>query len=316
MAWSSAAAARAASSHRAARWTRRGEQAVAVLGALALAAAMWPVLMATQPEQDSEAPVRGERSLSPTTSETLFAGYGGITHTHPSDVRFAKPGVTDLTAHDVDWIGRPFKSPIYYGLRVMHWPEMSRIGGMIDFTHAKTISVREQQVRFTGMRNGSPANRTAAVGDTFRHLEFSHGHNMLTLNGLLSLGQMTPAIRPYIGVGVGASLPHTEVQFLDEAKRTYEYQVTGIVGQIVAGIEVRLPRISVFVEYKFSAAPYHVPLSGLDGSKGNAFIDYWGQFQRWWRGEAPEFGTLTTNLLTHHVIVGAGYRLAGASRAP
>jgi hypothetical protein len=86
--------------------------------------------------------------------------------------------------------------------------------------------------------------------------------------------------------------------------------MTGGIGQVVAGFEIRLPRASVIVEYKFSFAPYSVPLSLRDGSKGNAFVDYWVQFSRWWRGEATEGGWLWTNLASHHVIVGVGYRHA------
>ncbi|MEZ5816738.1 MAG: hypothetical protein R3D44_06625 [Hyphomicrobiaceae bacterium] len=289
------------------------ETASTLLAAAALAIAAWPLLMTTPEQAGSGAPgARTSAAQDIATAETLVAGYGGITHTHASDVHFSKPGVTDLTAHQLQWIGRPFKSPIYYGVRAMHWPAMSRLGGMIDFTHAKAISVREQNARFTGTRNGKPADATAKVGDTFRHLEFSHGHNMLTLNGLLSLGRLTPILRPYFGGGFGVSLPHTEVQFRDETKRTYEYQITGPVGQMVAGLEVRLPHASLLFEYKFSLAPYWAPLSARDGSKGNAFIDYWVQISRWVRGEAPEAGTLTTTLATHHGLVAVGYRHASA----
>lgn len=289
------------------------DRVVAVLAAVALVIAAAPILM-SMPEDAATRNPDGS-TIEPqfmTAPETIVAGYGGVTYTHSSDVQFSKPGVTNLTAGDVDWIGRPFKSPIYYGLRAVRWPGTNRFGGMVDFTHAKAISVREQAVRFTGTRNGRAADATRTIGDTFRHLEFSHGHNMLTLNGLLRLGQLAPRVQPYVGAGFGVSLPHTEVQFLDEARRTYEYQVTGAVGQVLAGIELRLARVSVFVEYKFSLAPYMAPLSGLDGGKGNAFLDYWGQLGRWWRGEAPEFGTLTTRLATHHVIAGVGARVSAA----
>jgi lipid A oxidase len=289
------------------------EPTAAALACLMVAVTAWPVLM-SQPDDAAATGAGGVASVSaPMAPETLFAGYGGVTHTHASDVHFTKPGITDLTAHGVEWIGRPFKSPIYYGLRAMHWPATGRLGGMLDFTHAKAISVREQSVRFTGTRNGKPADGTAKIDETFRHLEFSHGHNMLTLNGLLSLGKLTPALRPYVGGGFGVSLPHTEVQFRDEAKRTYEYQITGPVGQVLAGIEIRLPRVSIIAEYKLSLAPYWAPLSARDGSKGNAFIDYWGQISSWLRGEAPESGSLRTNLVTHHAIVGIGYRHSPAA---
>lgn len=293
------------------------DKGIAIVAAVALMVTAAPLLM-TMPDDAASAGRRSGRAgdaLAGELPETIIAGYGGVTYTHSSDVQFSKPGVTELTAHGVDWIGRPFKSPIYYGVRGIRWPGASRFGGMIDFTHAKAISVREQSVRFTGTRNGQAADRSAKIGDTFRHLEFSHGHNMLTLNGLMRLGQLAPRVQPYIGGGAGISLPHTEVQFLDEAKRTYEYQMTGAVGQVLAGIELRLPRVSVFVEYKFSFAPYRVPLSGRDGGKGFGISDFWNQIGSWWRGEAPEFGSLTTRLATHHVIAGVGPRItsAGAS---
>jgi len=288
----------------------------AVLGALALAVAAWPMLMSEMADGAASTPRDRGTHLDAAAPETLIAGYGGVTHTHASDVHIFKPAVTDFTAHDVQWIGRPFKSPIYYGVRAMHWPSSGRLGGMLDFTHAKAISVREQSVRFSGTRNGRPADGTATIDQTFRHLEFSHGHNMLTLNGLLSLGRLTGAIRPYLGGGFGVSLPHTEVQFRDESKRTYEYQITGPVAQALAGVEIRLPHVSILLEYKFSAAPYWAPLSARDGSKGNAFIDYWSQIGDWLRGTPPEAGVLRTSLFTHHGIVALGYRRVGAPVAP
>jgi hypothetical protein len=284
------------------------------VAALALVAVSAPLMM-SQPDEAGTAASAASSAAATRIGEapeTLIAGYGGITHTQASDIHFTKPGVTDLTAHGVQWIGRPFKSPIYYGVRAMHWPAHGRIGGMLDFTHAKAISVREQRVRFSGTRNGKAMDGTALNDATFRHLEFSHGHNMLTINGLLSLGRLAPALRPYVGGGVGLSLPHTEVQFRSDERRTYEYQIAGAVGQAVAGLEIRLPGASVLLEYKFSFAPYRVPLSGRDGSKSNALLDYWNQISAWLRGETPEYGTLTTTLATHHGIVAIGYRHTGA----
>ncbi|MGE3918549.1 MAG: hypothetical protein AB7F78_22880, partial [Hyphomicrobiaceae bacterium] len=148
------------------------DRLAAVAAAIALGIAAWPVLMAGSDDSAEASTRTGRASGEITAPETLVAGYGGVTYTHSSDVRFAKPGVTDMTAHAVDWIGRPFKSPIYYGVRGMRWPGTGRLGGMVDFTHAKAISVREQSVRFTGTRDGKPYDRTAKIGDTFRHLEF------------------------------------------------------------------------------------------------------------------------------------------------
>ena len=241
--------------------------------------------------------------------ETVFAAYGGVPFTHASDIRFEQAGSTDLTVHGVNWDGRPFKSPIYYGLRATRWSGSSPFGAMLDFTHSKTISQRAQQVRLTGNRNGRAAPETARIEDTFKHLEFSHGHNMLTVNGVMRLGALSPRVTPYIGGGAGVNLPHTEIQFTGDDARTYEYQYAGPVGQVLAGFEIRLPRISVFIEYKFTLARYEVPLSGRD-SRGWGVADFPTQLMAWWRGEKPRYGYARTTLASHQIIAGAGPRVA------
>jgi lipid A oxidase len=239
------------------------------------------------------------------TPEWVAAGYLGVPYTHPSDVRIEGPGVA-MTAHDVAWIGRPFKAPIYYGLRVTRWNEGGASGAMLDFTHSKAISERPQPLRLSGTRNGEPVPAQSTIGETFRHLEFSHGHNMLTLNGLWRpLGGLVP-LAPYVGAGAGINIPHTEVALIGDAKRTYEYQYTGPTGQALAGLEVRLSGISLFIEYKFSFSWYAVPLFDHDG--GWFPQDLWNQFRRWWTGSTPERGWLWTTLASHNVAFGAGAR--------
>ena len=252
-------------------------------------------------------PVSGP-GTSPVSRETMVAGYVGAPFTHASDLRFVKPGTTDLTVHDVQWHGRPFKSPIYYGLRAARWSAGSPLGAMVDFTHSKAIAAPDQQVRFSGVRNGAPAPPPAKIVDTFRHMEFSHGHNTLTLNALWRLWPASLRIVPYVGAGGGINLPHTEVQFADEKDRTYEYQFSGPSGQILAGVEIRLPSSSVFIEYKFTLARYTAPLTGRDSRHSYGPDDFWAQFMDWWRGRDPAYGTVTTTLASHQVIGGVGYR--------
>jgi lipid A oxidase len=305
------------------RWVRRKprelgrEEAVSVIGVLALAMWVYAVMLGSPPDA-AVSQTKGEADAARTgtgTPEMLVGGYGGVSFTHPSDVHFSKPGVTDLTAHGVNWDARPFKSPIYYGLRTIRWSGSSPFGAMIDFTHAKTISQPGQDVRFSGTRNGQPAPVTARIGSTFKHFEFSHGHNMLTLNGLARLFPISPVFQPYVGGGLGVALPHTEVQFADDAKRTYEYQYAGPVGQAVAGLEIRLPRVSLFIEYKFSVAKYDVPLSGRNNAQSFGYSDFFVQLAAWWRGEAPLFGYLKTILASHHLVGGVGVRTGGVATA-
>ena len=297
--------------------SRRRADPVDVLGALtgALALGIWAVSMMNEAAPASGASRSSPASGSSASSEILAidgpewqsGGYVGMPFTHPSDIRFAKPGTTELTVHDVNWDGKPFKSPIYYGLRTIKWGA-GGFGGMIDFTHSKTISQPAQTVRLSGTRNGQPiAAPTARIGETFRHLEFSHGHNTVIANGMMRLGRLGPLLRPYTGAGLGLAFPHTEIQFADERTRTYEYQYAGPAGQVLAGIEIRLPRASVYVEYKFTLAHYSVPLTGND-SRGWGAGDIPGQVLRWVRGEQPAQGTATTILASHQVVGGLGIR--------
>ena len=249
-------------------------------------------------------PVAGEAAPG---GETMVAGYMGAPYTYRSDVRLRNPAAkTDFTLERVGWDGKPFKSPIYYGVRVARWGAANRTGTMVDFTHSKTITRPEEEVAIKGLVDGAAAPANARIGALFKHLEFSHGHNMLTLNGLLRLGSITPRLSTYVGAGAGVSLPHTEVQMTTGEKRTYAYQYAGPVGQALIGIEVRLPQTSVFFEYKFSFADYRVPLSRLEGNL--LFTDLWRQYQLWVEGNPPPGGELSTRLASHQVIGGVGYR--------
>ena len=243
--------------------------------------------------------------------ETTVGGYLGVTHTNPSTVTIRNAdvipnsGTTDMTVSGFGWDGKPFKSPIYYGLRAIRWADGGRVGALLDFTHAKAISRFDDTATFTGRRDGKPLPDKARLGDAFKHLEFSHGHNMLTLNGILRLGNFP--VQPYVGAGAGISLPHTEIGFRDEPGRTYEYQYAGLTGQVLAGLEFRIGRTSVFLEYKLSYSPYDVPLSGV--VNGHYLVtDLWRQFRAWTRGESPAGGRLRTPLLTHHGIGGVMIR--------
>ena len=245
--------------------------------------------------------------------ETLSAAYGGAQYTYPSDVRLVRPG-SDFTIHDLPWEGRPFEHPIYYGVRVQHWLPASSFGGMVDFTHSKVYSPMEEKARFSGSKDGKPLPGVATVEDVFHKLEFTHGHNMLTLNGLWRLPFSGAFLSPYVGAGFGVSLPHTEVQLNHETDRTYEYQYTGPAFQLLIGVEFRIPRLSYFVEYKWTTASYRAPLHHRDGK--TLFSDLANQFARWRSGKEPSGGWATTRLTSHQVISGMGFRTLPVIPAP
>jgi lipid A oxidase len=250
----------------------------------------------------------GVRLTKPVLGETVIGGYSGMSDTRDSTVAIVKPGQIDMTVRDFSWLGKPFEAPIYYGVRVQRWHGLSGFGSMVDFTHAKAIARASDDASYTGTRDGKALPAKAKISDQFRHLEFSHGHNLLTYNGLFRWPAFMGRVRPYVGGGAGITLPHTEVGFRDKNTRTYEYQFAGLVGQMLGGVEINVGRASVFFEYKFSYAPYHVPLS--EEPRGFIlFTDLWRQFRAWISGEAPSGGSLATVLATHHGVGGVLVRV-------
>jgi hypothetical protein len=259
-------------------------------------------------------------SASPPLSTALHPGresdFGadlGAPYHYPSDFHLVKPGVTDLTIKKIDWFTLPFENPLYYGVRIQRWFEGGRFGTMLDFTHSKVHAPFNEDFKFEGMVDGKPVPPTAKVKDYFSKLEWTHGHNMLTLNGLMRLPSLG-IVSPYFGAGAGLSFPHSEIHKNGDPSRTYEYQYTGPIGQAIFGLEFRLRTGSVFIEYKFTLADYWGPLTGRDGTWFP--IDMWRQFSRWWSGEPPRDGWAGARLTSHQVIGGFLTRFVPKTATP
>jgi hypothetical protein len=207
----------------------------------------------------------GRTSILP-GRETVVGAFAGAPYTYPSVVRIEKPGAVDMTIDPVNWFTDPFHNPIYYGARVARWFTGGKTGMMVDFIHSKAIAERDKEANFTGAIDGKPLPARARIEDVVRKMEFSHGHNMLLLNGLLRLPGIGPRLSPYAGAGAGVLLPHTEVETAaDNHPRTYEY-TTPARPPRRARRRGALARMSFFVEYKFTWGHYAAPLSQMDGS--------------------------------------------------
>lgn len=273
-------------------------------------ASVW--IAAVQPVEPDDAAANpaalSETALALSNAGYVFAAYTGAPYTHPSDVTVKSPGRHDFTAKDIEWLGEPFENPIYYGIRVARW-SAGRTGTMLDFTHSKAVAERTQVLDIEGTVNGAAAEPGKKIKQVFQKLEASHGHNMLTLNGLLRLPSLPVSrLTPYVGAGAGVSLPHSEVHFAGDKKRTYQYQYAGPAGQVLFGLELRIARMTYFLEYKFTVAPYTMPLTEQEGYL--LITDLWRQFQRWWSGSEPAAGWLSTTFASHQVIGGLGVRVA------
>ena len=288
---------------------------VRLVAALAVIASVAAGQVAQSSTEHGEAGASGQPGARPDAGteaatalpEGVIGVYTGAPYTYPSDVHVVKPGVHDFTAKDVNWEGRPFVDPIYYGVRIARWLGGGGFGGMLDFTHSKAIAPLDQEVQFEGKAGGLDVPERGKLSELFRRLEFSHGHNMLTLNGLVALPRPHARVRPYAGVGAGVSLPHSEVHLAQDPERSYEYQYAGPAVQALVGFEFQTPRVSYFIEYKFTSAWNEAFLTHRDGTW--LFVDLWLQAMRWWNGEAAPGGTARTTLVSHQVIGGVGLRI-------
>ena len=263
-----------------------------------------------EPSQAEGSGSRGGGSVVP-GRETVIGAYSGMPYNYPSAARVQQPGAMDFTIDPVNWYTHPFKSPIYYGARVAHWLSGGKAGTMVDFIHSKAIAPLEEEANFSGTIDGKPLPPRARIADVVSKLEFSHGHNMLLFNGLVRLPGIGARVSPYAGGGAGVLLPHTEFELANGSRpRTYEYNYAGPAAQALLGVEIRLARVSFFVEYKFTYGHYSAPLSQLEGSW--LPLDILRQIQRWFAGEKPPGGHISAEIASHQVVSGLAVRLAPA----
>lgn len=273
--------------------------AAAIAAGLILVAAAMP-----EDDRDASAPAAAPPASSSAFHpgrETNFGAYLGAPYHYPSDFWFRKDGLHDFRIKNVEWYTQPFDNPLYYGVRLQRWFSGGRIGSMIDFVHSKAYAPKDKEAQFDGTLDGKPAPEKSRIEDYFSKLEYSHGHNMLTLNGLLRFSSIG-RISPYAGLGAGVLLPHAEIHLKSDPARTYEYQFGGPTAQALFGLEFRLKSGSVFLEYKYTFADYSGPITHTDGSW--LPLDLWRQFSRWWSGEEPPGGYAGARIDSHQVVGG------------
>lgn len=304
--------------------------AAALLGVMAVSAGL---SQAAPPDEDARTPggasVSAPEHAGTDRHETLIAGYVAQPFYDRSDVHMTRPDGTDITLKALGWDGDALKFPIDGGVRAVTGSQS--LAFMVDFLHNKAVSRLGkgahgrklanpviEDADTAGTLKGAPAPPRVKLTDVFERLEFTHGHNVLLFTPIVRLASIAPRIRPYVGIGAGFALPHVEVWFPGESKevRTNEYQYAGPAVQALAGFEIRTGKMSYFVEYKFTYAWISAALTG-DQSWRNFDMpgDLFRQARRWWRGEEPRIGRISTTLAAHQIAVGAGYWLRRAPAA-
>lgn len=189
-------------------------------------------------------------AAAPVRAEVQIQVYGGVNANFSSDVQVRRPTLPAADGtYDVDWDGKSFEMPPYWGARAIYWLESSPAWGVaVEFTHSKAY-----------------AKLKGDVGATFDKLEFTDGNNIVTLNALRRFEPMSYRdIRPYAGFGIGVAIPHVEVELDgDTGPRTFEYQLAGFAAQALVGLEMPFgPNWSGFVEAKLSYTHINADLDG------------------------------------------------------
>jgi len=204
--------------------------------------------------------------------------YGGFAHTVDTDVGLVQAGGTDLTLGGAAWTSESLVSPPYYGLRLSYWFGGAAHWGLaVDFTHAKMYAQLDKTVSVSGNRGGVPVNSTERLADTFDALSFSHGHNLLTLNGMyrwFPRGERDATflgrLQVYGGLGLGIAIPHVETDI--DGVVTGEYQLSGPALEALGGLTVGVVRhVSLFGEYQLNYARLEAGLT--DG--GSLVVKPW-----------------------------------------
>jgi lipid A oxidase len=178
-------------------------------------------------------------------AETQFSVYGGANWNFKSDVRLDAGAIQD--DRSVSWDGGSFDMPPYWGVRGVYWlSKGSNWGFAIDYTHQKAL-----------------ANIDFGNDGTYDRLEFTDGNNLVIFEVLYRFNpMMNGTLVPYVGIGAGVTIPHVEVT-LDNAGKTYEYQLAGAAAQVLAGLEYKLNESwSLFTEAKLSYSNISADLNG------------------------------------------------------
>jgi len=163
-------------------------------------------------------------------AEVELSFYGGVQEANPSTVTFADDPVIADGSFSLDWNGRSFEAPPYYGIRVTNW-RSAEFGYGLDFTHNKIY----------------PTDDSLPAG--ISRLEMTDGLNTLTFNAYRRWNEALGDFTPYVGGGLGLSVPHVEVT--SGTSRTHGYQLTGAAATWIAGASYPInEEWSVFGEYK------------------------------------------------------------------
>jgi lipid A oxidase len=177
---------------------------------------------------------------APASAQWYGVVYLGANKTMPADITVKGDGY-DQTFRDVDFEGRPFESPQYYGARLGRFlNDDRRLGAELEFIHLKVIANPDQ------------------LGPDVQQYRMTHGLNFLVANltSRIPFGRSAYGDAPFAVVsrlGAGVTIPHAETIILGVSQEQYEY--AGLGAHAAVGVVAKLKgRLSILTEYKVTYA--------------------------------------------------------------
>ena len=166
------------------------------------------------------------------------APHSGVRGDYPAGG--AGAGSFDFTT---GWDGASFEAPPHYGVRATWWFGEKQ-GVALDVNHTKVI-----------------AEEDVATANGFDRLELTDGLNIATVNYMYRWPGMLNRVTPYVGAGIGFTVPHVDVT--TGTSRTFEYQFGGPAVAAIAGVEYEISGPwSAFAEYKGTYSRNELDLEG------------------------------------------------------
>jgi hypothetical protein len=192
-----------------------------------------------------------------------YAGvYLGANHTHSSSITIEQslPG-RSFTFEEVEFDGRPFESPQYYGWRVGRLLGAARTLGLeLEFIHLKVIGRTDRAYPLSGL---DATDAPVTMNTVVQRYSMTHGLNFALVNLVIR----TPVRGPFTLVwraGAGPTIPHAETTIDEQPRDQYEYG--GLGAHASAGVDIRTWRfLSATAEYKLTFARPRIDVAGGTG---------------------------------------------------
>ena len=196
-------------------------------------------------------------------AQWYVGAYLGANHTQSASVTIDQPMLgRSLTFKDVDFDGRPFAAPQYYGWRVGRLIGQARTFGIeLEFIHLKVIGRTDRAYPVSGLDSSDTG--PLVMSSIVQRYSMTHGLNF----ALINLVMRTPIRGPFTIVwraGAGPTLPHAETTIDGQSRDQYEYGGPG--AQLSAALDMRTWRVvSTTAEYKFTVARPRIDVAGGTG---------------------------------------------------